>query len=108
AGDPCFYAKSQWGRWLNGQSMPPRNAVRRLAEVLAAEGIASGHLLDLWARTLMSAPAEEAVLAGARAAPPQRLPPVAPADMRPAELPAPTWAGALVGRDNEMALLTRL
>jgi hypothetical protein len=47
-GTPCFYGKSQWGRWLNRQSMPPRNAVRRLAEILAAEGIAAGHLLDLW------------------------------------------------------------
>jgi hypothetical protein len=29
-GNPCFYSKSQWGRWLNAQSMPPRNAIRRL------------------------------------------------------------------------------
>jgi AAA ATPase domain len=86
----------------------PRNAVRRLAEVLAAEGIASGHLLNLWARTLMSAPAEEAVPDDSQAAPSQRLSAVAPTDLRPAELPAPTWAGALVGRDSEMALLTRL
>ena len=60
AADPCFYGKSQWGRWLNGQSMPPRNAVRRLAEVLAAEGIPAGNLRDLWARTFVSDPSEEA------------------------------------------------
>ena len=35
ADNPCFYSKSQWGRWLGAQCMPPRNAVRRLGEVLA-------------------------------------------------------------------------
>jgi tetratricopeptide (TPR) repeat protein len=33
----CFYSKSQWARWLNGQGLPPRRAVRRLAEVLAGD-----------------------------------------------------------------------
>ena len=33
----CFYSKSQWARWLNGQGMPPRRAVRRLSEVIAAD-----------------------------------------------------------------------
>jgi hypothetical protein len=28
AADPAFYSKSQWARWLNGQAMPPRWAVR--------------------------------------------------------------------------------
>ena len=74
AADPCFYGKSQWGRWLNGQSMPPRNAVRKLAEVLAAEGIAAEHLLELWSRTFMSAPSEEAEQGNSHAAPSQRLP----------------------------------
>jgi hypothetical protein len=108
AADPCFYGKSQWGRWLNGQSMPPRNAVRRLAEILAAEGITAGHLLDLWSRTFMSVPTAEAEPAGSQAADSQRLPAVAPVVLQPAELPSPTWAGALVGRDSEMALLTGL
>src|SRR5690242_6781147 len=108
ADNPCFYGKSQWGRWLNGQSMPPRNAVSRLAEILAAEGIGAGHLLDLWSRTFVSAPAEEAGPDDSHAAPPQRLPAVAPADLRPAGLPSLTGAGALVGRDSEMALLTGL
>jgi helix-turn-helix protein len=58
-GNPCFYGKSQWGRWLNGQSMPPRNAVSRLAEILATEGIAAGRLLDLWSRTFMPRPRQK-------------------------------------------------
>ena len=108
AAEPCFYGKSQWGRWLNGQSMPPRNAVRRLAEILAAEGIAAGHLLDLRARTFVSAASEEAEQDDGRAAPPQRIPAVAPVDLQPAELPPVTWASALVGRDSETTLLTGL
>ena len=60
ADNPCFYSKSQWGRWLNAQSMPPRNAIRRLGEILAAEDIAAEHLLDLWARTFIAASPEEA------------------------------------------------
>jgi AAA ATPase domain len=108
AADTCFYGKSQWGRWLNGQSMPPRNAVRRLADVLAAEGIAAGHLLDLWARTFISAPPEEADRGNGRAALPQRLPTAAPVELLSAELPSLTRAGALVGRESEMALLTGL
>ena len=108
AADPCFYGKSQWGRWLNGQSMPPRNAVRRLAEVLAAEGIPAGNLLDLWARTFVSDPSEEAERDDSQAALAQGLTAVAPVDPQPAELPPMTWAGGLVGRASEMALLTGL
>jgi hypothetical protein len=108
AADPCFYGKSQWGRWLNGQSMPPRNAVRRLAEILAAEGIAAEHLLELWSQALMPVPPEKAEPAGSQAAPSRPLPAVAPVDLQPAELPSLTWAGALVGRASEMALLTGL
>jgi hypothetical protein len=51
ADNSFFYSKSQWGRWLNGQSMPPRHAVRRLADILAAEDVAAAHLLDLWSST---------------------------------------------------------
>jgi tetratricopeptide (TPR) repeat protein len=108
AADPCFYGKSQWGRWLNGQSMPPRNAVRRLAEVLAAEGIAAAHLLDLRARTFISAPPEEAEQDDSRAAAPQRIPAAAPVDVQSAGLPPVTWAGALVGRESEMTVLAGL
>jgi AAA ATPase domain len=106
AADPCFYGKSQWGRWLNGQSMPPRNAVKRLAEVLDAEGIAAGHLLDLWSRTFASAPSEEAGQDDGQAVPPQLRPAVAPVNPQPTELPWLTRADALVGRESEMALLT--
>src|ERR1017187_5178650 len=60
ADDPSFYSKSQWGRWLNAQSMPPRNAVRRLGEILTSEDIAVEHLRDLWSRTFMAAGSEEA------------------------------------------------
>ena len=78
--DPSFYSKSQWGRWLNGQSLPPRNAVRRLASILAAEDVAAQHLLDLWSGTF--APVRQVA----------EPPPVSPADV-------------LVGRDSEMRLL---
>jgi hypothetical protein len=60
ADNPSFYSKSQWGRWLNGQSMPPRNAVRRLGEILTSEDIGAEHLRDLWSRTFMAAGSEEA------------------------------------------------
>src|SRR6185437_6363858 len=52
AGNPAFYSKSQWSRWLNGHSMPPRNAVRKLAEVLATQDVAADHLVDLWSRAI--------------------------------------------------------
>jgi AAA ATPase domain/Helix-turn-helix domain len=108
ADNPCFYGKSQWGRWLNGQSMPPRNAVRRLAEILAAEGIAAGHLLDLWSRTFLSAPTEEAGRDDSQAVAPQRPPVAASIDLQPAERYPVIPAGAMVGRESEMALLTGL
>jgi tetratricopeptide (TPR) repeat protein len=55
AADPVFYSKSQWARWLNGQAMPPRRAVRRLADVLAADDIPAGTLLALWERAAVPA-----------------------------------------------------
>ena len=88
--------------------MPPRIAVRRLAEILAAEGIVSGHLLDLWSRTFLPTPAEKAEQDDRQTAASQRLPAVGPVDLQPAELPSLTCAGALVGRESEMALLTGL
>ena len=48
SGQSSFFSKSQWGRWLNGQSRPPRRAVRRLAEKLGEEDIQAEHLVDLW------------------------------------------------------------
>ena len=55
SGDPSFYSKSQWGRWLNGQSQPPRKAIRKLAEKLAKEDIEASHLADLWDRAFVPA-----------------------------------------------------
>jgi WD40 repeat protein len=51
----CFYSKSQWGRWLNGESLPPRKAVRKLVEVLAAEQVDASRLIDLWGRAFAPA-----------------------------------------------------
>jgi AAA ATPase domain/Helix-turn-helix domain len=108
AGNPCFYSKSQWGRWLNAQSMPPLHAVRRLAEILAAEDIVAERLLDLWSQTFTPDQPGESEPDDSRADLQQRLPAVTPADMRAAALPPETLAGALIGRDSEMALLTGL
>jgi len=47
-GEPVFYSKSRWGRWVNGQSHPPRKAIRILAEKLADDEVKAGHLLELW------------------------------------------------------------
>src|ERR1700722_15318209 len=95
ADNPSFYSKSQWGRWLNAQSMPPRNAVRRLGEILTTEDIAAEHLLDLWSRTFMAANSEEAEQGDSRPASPPELPAIAPAGLQVTELPPVTLAGAL-------------
>ncbi len=55
SGESSFYSKSQWARWLNGQSLPPRKAIRKLAEKLAKEGIEAEHLVDLWDRAFVPA-----------------------------------------------------
>jgi hypothetical protein len=52
--EPLFYSKSQWGRWLNGQSQPPRKAIRRLAGRLAEDELEAEHLLELWGRAFAS------------------------------------------------------
>jgi tetratricopeptide (TPR) repeat protein len=46
--ESSFYSKSQWSRWINGQSRPPRKAIARLATKLAEDGIDAEHLVDLW------------------------------------------------------------
>jgi tetratricopeptide (TPR) repeat protein len=51
--EPQFYSKSQWGRWLNGQSLPPRKAVRRLIGKLAEDEIEAEHLVELWGRAFV-------------------------------------------------------
>jgi tetratricopeptide (TPR) repeat protein len=85
--DPAFYSKSQWGRWVNGQAMPPRNAIRKLAGILAAADVDASQLLELWSRAIASA-AEDA-------RPDTDRGPVAP-------------AGTLVGREGQLALLAGL
>jgi tetratricopeptide (TPR) repeat protein len=59
AADPAFYSKSQWARWLNGQAMPPRRAVRRLAGVLEADELSAELLLALWERIAVPAPGDD-------------------------------------------------
>ena len=53
SGQPAFYSKSQWGRWLNGQSRPPRKAVKKLTEKLQEEDIEAGYLVDLWGKAFV-------------------------------------------------------
>src|SRR5882724_1044840 len=89
ADNPSFYSKSQWSRWLNGQSLPPRNAVRKLADILAAEDVAADHLLELWSRAIELTGRGEVGPAGLLSAKPPPVPP----------------PGPLVGRDRELALL---
>ena len=101
ADNPSFYSKSQWSRWLNGQAMPPRHAVRMLVGILAAEDVAAGHLLDLWSRTMMLANPE----ASPAEANPGEAGPDGPAFADP--FPAPL-AVTLVGRAGELALLAGL
>jgi hypothetical protein len=108
AGNPCFYSKSQWGRWLNAQSMPPLNAVRRLTEILTAEDIAAERLLGLWSQTFTPTRPGESERDDSRADLQYPLPAVASADMQTAALSPVLLAGALIGRDGEMALLTGL
>jgi tetratricopeptide (TPR) repeat protein len=85
---PCFYSKSQWGRWLNGESVPPRRAVRRLGEVLAAEQIDASRLIDLWGKAFT--PGDSG----------------GTGRMQPRQLPI--RAQHFVGRAAELATLTQL
>jgi len=91
SGESSFYSKSQWGRWLNGQSLPPRKAVRKLAERLAKEDIEAGHLVDLWGRAFVPTryPQEPGV-----------------ASVRPRQLPIATQH--FMGRVTQLQTLTRL
>jgi tetratricopeptide (TPR) repeat protein len=76
-----FHSKSQWARWLNGQGIPPRQAVQRLAAVLEADGIDAGRLLLLHERAAVPAQdAGGAPGASARGAPvpPRQVPSVTP------------------------------
>jgi tetratricopeptide (TPR) repeat protein len=50
------YTVTQWQNWLNGQSLPPRVAVRMLAEALAIADMDAGNLAELWALAFMPTP----------------------------------------------------
>ena len=86
----CFFSKSQWGRWLNGESLPPRRAVRRLAELLAAEQIDASRLIDLWGRAFV----------------PGDTPGTVPGQIHPRQLPI--RAQRFVGRVPELTVLADL
>src|SRR5690349_162087 len=101
-GDSAFYSKSQWSRWLNGQSMPPRNAVRKLGDILAAADVAADRLLDRWSTAIELASPGEAT---SREASPGEAGPVC---LELAEVFPVTPAVTLVGRENELALLAGL
>ncbi len=104
SGKSSFYSKSQWGRWLNGQSRPPRKAVRKLAEKLGEEDIAAEHLVDLWGSAFAPAgyPQTSAAAAAATGDTERRDPAMPGRPDRRFE------SDFLVGRDSEMALLTGL
>jgi tetratricopeptide (TPR) repeat protein len=91
SGESAFYSKSQWGRWLNGQSLPPRKAVRKLAEILAKEDIEAEHLVDVWGRAFVPTPY------------PQEP---GTAIVRPRQLP--TTPQHFIGRTTQLEALTRL
>jgi tetratricopeptide (TPR) repeat protein len=89
--ESCLYSKSQWARWINGRSRPPRKAVSRLAAKLAAEGIDAGHLADLWDKAFTSAPPDW---------------PAGSTLISPRQLPAGT--AYFAGREAELDALTGL
>lgn len=91
SGGSFFYSKSQWGRWLNGQSLPPRKAVRKLAEILVKEDIEAEHLVDMWGRAFLPNPY------------PQEP---GTALVRPRQLP--TIPQHFIGRTTQLEALTRL
>jgi tetratricopeptide (TPR) repeat protein/transcriptional regulator with XRE-family HTH domain len=96
AADPAFFSKSQWARWLNGQAMPPRRAVRLLAAALDAEDLPAERLLALWDQAAV--PAQRGSGQGqqddqADGPPPRQVPAVTP---------------HFTGRAAEIAALDRL
>jgi tetratricopeptide (TPR) repeat protein len=109
AADSSFHSKSQWSRWLNGQAMPPRRAVRRLAEVVTADDLTADHLLRLWDQTAILVPPDGAESADA---PPLQVPSggnTAPRDGgRPPPRQVPSATPHFTGRATELAVLDEL
>jgi tetratricopeptide (TPR) repeat protein/transcriptional regulator with XRE-family HTH domain len=104
-----FYSKSQWARWLNGQAMPPRRAVLRLAAVLTADDLTGEKILHLWDQ--ITVPAQRG---GARSADwsssqvpsgGEKAPPTA-AERPPRQVPSAT--PHFTGRAAELAVLDEL
>ena len=91
SGESSFYSKSQWGRWLNGQSLPPRKAVKKLTEKLAKEDIEAEHLVTMWARAFV---------------PNQYPQEPGTAMVRPRQLP--TTPQHFIGRTTQLEALSRL
>jgi tetratricopeptide (TPR) repeat protein len=91
SGEPSFFSKSQWGRWLNAESSPPRKAIRRLTEQLAKDEIDATHLVDLWDKAF--APAGSAPTGDSR-------------QIRPRQLPVSVQQ--LIGRSGHLAALAGL
>jgi tetratricopeptide (TPR) repeat protein/transcriptional regulator with XRE-family HTH domain len=113
AADSSFYSKSQWARWLNGQAMPPRRAVRRLAEVVTADDLTANHLLRLWDQAAILAQRDGPVPATTEpaGAPPLQVPPGAnkvppDGDKPPRQVPSVT--PHFTGRATELAMLDEL
>jgi tetratricopeptide (TPR) repeat protein len=88
-----FFSKSQWGRWLNGQSLPPRRAVRKLIERFVTDEVGADHLINLWDCAFV---------------PPNDFPQEAavPGSTRPRQLPITPLS--FVGRGVELEYLTHL
>ena len=93
--EPCFYSKSQWARWLNGVSPPPRRAIRKLAEHLARDDIRAEHLVDIWEGAFTPAvPADPAD--------------VGPSSRRPRPRQLPNSAQRFIGRTAALKQLAHL
>ncbi len=95
SGEPSFFSKSQWSRWLNGETQPPRRAVRKLADLLAKEEIAADHLVAVWDAAFASADS-----------PSKRDSDIPGEQLRPRQLPIP--AQQFIGRARHLKTLTDL
>jgi len=94
---PVLYSKSQWGRWLNGQAVPPRQAVHRLAVLLSVDGITAERLLALYEQTAVPVQRTSDGQEG-HAGPGPRLPP----------RQVPSLTPDFTGRSRELAELDSL